>query len=200
MGNTVYTLQDPFNGHPNLKPFKDYLAKISYDMPSTLSYKEAKKLFEATFNSNRIIYNDDKYNIDDFYLGTLDLCTGFYNDKLSYSDIHRINEQINIPSELLLSKSYNGLGMFFGEKKEIDGKLYFRDYTVFHTIYMQKLDGLYSIHDYQIYNPNETELKECNSIARINRPLREEFDCRGIEYEDEISIPKVLKLQVKNRI
>ncbi len=172
----------------NLYKLSDVLPKFGYNIPKELSCLKASYLFNCLFKEKKKFpYNYDKFNINDFYFGNLDLCCG-------YNDINavRSHAELNVPSQIILFKKelYNGSG--YSKRINIGNDTFEADYCSFSSIYL-KLDdeNYYNIDNYKIYNIDKCE-PFCDKVI-LKRALKDELPYN--ELGEFVTIGKVLKKQ-----
>lgn len=186
----------------NLIHLQYLLPKISYDIPTELSNIEALILFKNLFKTNfsKIAYNNEKYSIDEFYVG---------NFNLPYK-IHKNNsfEYFNLAEKQILYKSDSKLISFFGQYGKnylISDKPDIFDYISSCCVfYRNNNDSLYNINSFQYCN-NGTLKKEHlyynesgESYYDYIIPFSEYLEENKLLYnKKEITIPKVLKFYRK---
>ena len=186
-GNTYET-----NGNEsfcsNLYKLSDIVPKFGYNLPKELSSLKVSYLFKCLFNKKKNFpYDNTKFDINDFYLGGLDLCCG-YND--SNRGIPHV--ELNVPTQIIMFNQdiYKASG--YGRKTISDNNEFVADYCVFDSIYL-KLDeeNYYNINNFKIYNIDKYEpfsdKVTLKSLLKLEKPY--------YELDDKVSIPKVLKKQ-----
>ena len=186
-GNTYET-----NGNESfcsdLYKLSDIVPKFGYNLPKELSSLKVSYLFKCLFNKKKNFpYDNTKFDINDFYLGGLDLCCG-YND--SNRGIPHV--ELNVPTQIIMFNQgiYKASG--YGRKTISDNNEFVADYCEFDSIYL-KLDeeNYYNINNYKIYNIDKYEpfsdKVTLKSLLKLEKPY--------YELDDRVSIPKVLKKQ-----
>ena len=204
-GNT-YPLQGN-NFCKNLVPISSLLPKINYTPQNDLTDAQVLKLFKHLFTTNysKIAYNDDKYNINEFYVGNLNLVESLRNND-TYSGI---KEYYNLPEKEILYKSDSKLISFSGKYKKdtlTNDEPDFYDYVTMKCVFKTfENNSMYNIHNFQIYKNGILEKKhmlsvdDCMSYYDYMIPFSQYLEENKILYkEKEISIPKVLTLYKKN--
>lgn len=177
----------------HLTPFVNCLPKINYIMPPELSLKEELKLFNILFKKdNKRIYTKDTLNINNIYLGNLDLCWGYTHDIEEDSKFYYINS----PQTFILDSQK---GLFNGcllSKIDIDSQIEY-EYAKYNCLFL-KLDNdkYYNLNDFCVYISNNID--KYGTSFEIKRSLPEKLDEYELNYKEmDITIPKILKLQQK---
>jgi hypothetical protein len=186
-GNT-YEVNSNESFCSDLYKISDVLPKFGYNLPKELSSLKASYLFKCLFDKKkRFPYNNDKFNLNDFYLGGLDLCCG-YNDKNGIIS----HVELNVPTQIIMFNQgiYKASG--YGRKTISDNNEFVADYCVFDSIYL-KLDdeNYYNINNFKIYNIDKYE--PFSDKVTLTSLLK--FDNYYGELPIEVSIPKILKKQ-----
>jgi len=178
-----------------LVPLITCLPKYSFDIKDKISIYEARKLFKNLFSSKRkCLYNHDKYDIDDFYTGYIDICTSYEISDPNKYDKETFDYDIFRQLTILGNGLYNESG-YYTENK-VDSKTIEAIYSTFKVIFL-KIDQehLYNINDYTIYRNDEMKESLFASDLEIKKPLRKAFEYNGIDYQEKMSIPEILQLQ-----
>lgn len=172
-----------------------YLPKISFSNKNKLTIREILSVFNTLFQSNvplNEIYNNQKYKLTDFYLGTLVLPTEFIS--LDNPKDHRyLNQPLNyilekstksrkISSKSITSATENPLSLPLGR--------YIHTYYKCLFLKLPNNQGYYNINNFQIYTK---EIKSNLSVQE--RPVGESY------CEDLISITEMIdKSQLGNKV
>lgn len=176
----------------NLIKLPVMLPKIGYNIPEKLTFKETLLIFENLFEptiSLEKMYNNDKYKINDLYIGNLVLYTEFLS--LGQS---RDKKEINLPIRYILEKNSKLIGISSNSIKEADsinknlpiGKY---KYTHFKCLFLKLPNGLYNINDFQIYTKGISKI-----TSQKNRPIGESY------YEKLVPLAKELDKSPGNKI
>ena len=194
-----------------LVPLTELLPKVDFNAPKELTENEAKRYFDILFNSNLFdkvarLYSPVKHNINEFYVGTLNLYDGYLPDNKSMN----MYQFSNLPQKYMLYRSGAKLGCiygYYGESKDEYGNIYDNHSTFdFECLFMNTDNGLYSIHNHQIYNNGTMDNEHLidiplgeNHYERI-KSFEEYLDMKKIKhYPKEITVPKSLKLYRKGK-
>ena len=183
---------DRYDFCENLVPFKEILPKYAYNIPSELSLREAEYLFDSIYNKKNIAFTKEPFNLNDFYYGTLDLCS-------SITEENTRKKLCNLENYLRLCKlglfTHSGYGL-----REINEQIEVRvyDYSIFKSIFYKVGESkFYNIYDFNTYDKDVT-LKYPMAKISIQNSLNEELEENDINYKkEEITMPKVLKLTKK---
>ena len=194
----------------NLVPLLELLPKVDFNKPTTISTKEAIKFFDILFKKSRFnradkLYNQIEHSTQDFYVGNLNLYKGFLPDnkrenRYQYSDLSQ--KYVLYRSNAILGGMYQRTG----ENKDDYGLVYdSHDSADFTCLFLIQPNGLYNVHNYQIYNLGNLKKEHFD-----NKEFIGESDCDCLisfqQYLDEgkivnasqsITIPKALKLYRK---
>lgn len=166
-GNTYHLKGE--NYCSDLVPLTICIPEIASKVDNKISCSKARSIFDILFkDKNKTLYNNkDKYLLECFYYGNLELYTG--NDK----------EDANIAQRLMLSaKGIYPCGGYITKDDE--------SYSSYNVIVL-------SLEDDKIFNINENNAT--NSKIRLSSSLVDEEFYTSRIHEDKITIPKVLKLQ-----
>lgn len=205
-GNT-YTLNGN-NFCKNLVPISSLLPKVSYNTQKELTISQALKLFKYLFTTNysKTAYNNDKYNINEFYIGNLNLVESL-RKKDAYSNIKKY---YNLPEQKILYKSDAKIVSYSGSYKKdtlTNDEPDFYDYVTMECVFKTlENNSMYNIHNFQIYengiSKKEHMLTVDDGVSYYDymMPFSQYLDENKIIYkEKEISIPKVLKIYRKTK-
>ena len=162
---------------------KDLLPKLGYQIPNKISVEYFHRLFDCLFKGTKQFrYNHELYKLDDFYIGSFDLCIGEYV----------YNRQPILPNlyyYYMLTRQ--GLNTLEGHKEVIGNRKEIYEYNKFKSIF-------YKLSEDTFYNVNNNKfylLDDLNEI-KIETSLRNVLEENNIKYNRKtISVPKVLKLQ-----
>ena len=171
----------------DLVKLKDVVPKFGYNLPNQISNHRAKTIFNSLFKKFNInMFNNDKFNINDFYLGGLDLCDG--------STIQRVHRDFAIPTQIIMYKQNLYCQGGYSKREYLDDKEIETDYAMFNSIYL-KLDdeNYYNINNFKIYNIDS--FKAFDDKVKIEKPLKKELGYTDLE--DRVTLSKVLKKQKK---
>ena len=180
----TYNEEDEKDHIENLIMLKDILPKIGFVVPDKISVEYCWFVFNSLFkNKKKFNYNHQRYNLNDFYIGTIELCTR--------SDMENGKSLlINLPESLMLES--RGLSTLKGYI--IDYKNVKYHYNLFKSIFYKKDNTLYDLYG------NYTYSSSCRDIpmnrVTLEEPFREKLEKNNIKYNRKtISVPKVLRLQ-----
>ena len=138
----------------------------------------------------RPIKKKKKFDLDNFYYGFLDLCTGYQEE-----DEPDTSKSINILEKKIMYRQPElSLQSGYGEYVKKDGIDYIADYLEFRTVYLKIDDAnYYNINNYRIYNIDCME-PFCDKVS-LDVPLRfkKEFET----LPDLVTIPMILQKQKK---
>ena len=171
----------------DLVKLKDVVPKFGYNLPDRISYLKAVLIFNSLFKKFNIrMFNNDKFNINDFYIGGLDLCEG--------RTINRVHKDLAIPTQIIMNKQILYCQAGYSLSNHINGEEIETDYSSFNSIYL-KLDdeNYYNINNFKIYNIDSFNLYD--DKVTIDKPLKKEE--RYMDLSDKVTITKVLKKQRK---
>ena len=171
----------------DLIKLKDIVPKFGYNLPNQISNYKAKSIFNGLFKNFKInMFNNDKFNLNDFYIGSLDLCEG--------STIQRVHKDLSIPTQIIMFKQELYTQAGYSRYEKINDEIVEAHYAKFKSIYL-KLDdeNYYNINNFKIYNIDS--FKAFDDKVSINKPLKKELGYTNLE--DEVTITKVLKKQKK---
>lgn len=184
-------------------PISSLLPKISYNLQKELTISQVLKLFKYLFKTNysKIAYNADKYNINEFYVGNLNLVeslrkNGSHNDIKTY---------FNLPEQKILYKSDAKIISYSGSYKKdtlTSDDPDFYDYVTMECVFKTlENNSMYNIHNFQIYENGILEKRHMLTVDDgmsyydYMIPFNQYLEENEILYkEKEISIPKVLTL------
>ena len=173
-GNTYHLKGE--NYCSDLVPLTICIPEIASIVDNKISCSKARSIFDILFkDKNKTLYNNkDKYLLERFYYGNLELYTG--NGK----------EDANIAQRLMLSAK--GIYSWGGYTTKDD-----KSYSFYNVIVLLlENDKIFNINENKMYDSNVT-----NSKIILASPLvlvDEKFYSSRI-HEDKITIPKLLKLQ-----
>ena len=171
-GNTYHLNGD--NYCSDLVPLTSCIPEIASKVDDKISCSKAKCIFDILFkDKKKTLYNNkDKYLLNCFYHGNLELYTG--DDK----------GDANIAQRLMLyAKGIYSWGGYITEDDE--------SYSLFDIIFLSLGDDkVFNINENRMYDSNTT-----NSKIKLSSSLADEEFYTSRIYEDKVSIPKVLKLQ-----
>ena len=178
----------------NLTRLINCLPKFCCNISNEISFKEAIKIFNILFKKPiKKIYTKETINVNDIYLGSLDLCWGLDVNKERESRFYFVN----IPEHKTLSSQKEIYGGYGYTNRTIlnDDKIIEYDYSGYSCLYLLYENGkCYNLNDFQIYNLNENN--KYNNKVEIKKTLLESLDENNINVkEKELTIPKILKLQ-----
>lgn len=173
----------------NMERLNNFLPEIDYDEHSKMSVRDALKLFDALFkNNHKLKYNNTQFDREDFFTGTIDLCTGYENkyknEKVFFSPILKYLLMANKNNGLLYQEKMNGINY---------------QYIKFNTVFLQKNSSFYSINTnrfYQFSKDNEI-IVPTNPVIEVHDTLDNVLNRYNINGSNNPTIPKVLKLQRK---
>ena len=171
-----------------LYKLEDVVPKYGYKLPKEISNHYARCLFNFLFKKiDYSLYNNDKFNLYDFYLGGIELCTG-YSESKYFSD----HVELNIPRQMTMFRQEVHQKGGYGKNIVIDDKIIIVDYAMFSSIYL-KLDdeNYYNLNNYQIYNIDKYE--NFSDRVSIKSMLKDDEAYRGLD--NMVTIPKILKKQ-----
>lgn len=171
-GNTYHLKGD--NYCSDLVPLITCIPEIASKVDNKISCSKARSIFNILFkDKNKTLYNNkDKYLLECFYYGNLELYTG--NDK----------EDANIAQRLMLSAK--GIYSWGGYTTKDD-----KSYSFYDVIVLSLEDGkIFNLNENKMYDSNAT-----NSKIRLSSSLVDEEFYTSRIHEDKNTIPKVLKLQ-----
>ena len=177
----------------NLVSFKNYLPKYSFNISKKLTLEEVLYLFNLLFtkrtrNKLTCVYNDsDKYDIDDFFVGNINLYCGFTRS--------RIKTYANLQEKYLLSRNGARLLEKIQETKtDIVTETY--DYEIYKSLLMKTKEGMYNIYNFQIYNENINKNKLGESYLNSIIPLKDVININESKTR-KLSIPQVIRINKK---
>lgn len=216
--NKCYKQKDDKQNHDdfyaNLMPLSTLLPKVDYNIPNEITKNGAMELFDLLFRKKLFesvgsLYYKSNHNINDFYVGTFNLCAGFLpnNDERNYRF-----QYTNVAEKAILQK--NGIDPYQMNAKIIacikDGYPNFENcHTIssYKCLFLKKYKGMYNIHSYQICRKGIMGImKDSDHDCEANyyenmKPLREVIAENDIYYNnDEITIPKAMVLFKKMNI
>lgn len=171
-GNTYHLKGE--NYCSDLVPLTICIPEIASKVDNKISCSKARSIFDILFkDKNKTLYNNkDKYLLECFYYGNLELYTG--NNK----------EDANIAQRLMLSAK--GIYSWGGYTTKDD-----KSYSFYDVIVLSLEDGkIFNINENKMYDSNAT-----NSRIRLSSSLVDKEFYTSRIHEDKITIPKVLKLQ-----
>ena len=196
--NSIYYSHNK-NFCEDLIPMSQLLPKLGYSKPINLTFEDALNLFNKLFKKNHDFkYDNSVFDINDFYLATLNYC---YADRLNiksnvkHSKIHYNSDYSNyvLPSNYAKVQDH----MIWKDK-------YFDYYyNVYKCLFLDLHHGgeMYNLNDYKVYShvDVQSETKLCgNSFYHSPVALSEEIHNNSKEYNNNtISISNALKLQKK---
>jgi len=181
----IYSLEDR-DYCSNLVPLIDVVPKIDFDLNSSISEDEAKKIFSGVFKKNN--FNFKKlHDIKDFYCGRLKICMG-YTKNDNYHDLNVLRRVALNSNPILFDKS-KGSSILI-DNEEID-------YIEYQPIFLKISKKIfYNINDFQNYTL-VTDNDLLSNHLEIETPLSVYLKSKGIKYPKKVTISKVLKLQKK---
>lgn len=206
-GNEFICLHDGniYSPMPNtLYNLSSLLPKYSYNIPTKITIKTALSLFNILFNKSlslEKIYNNDKYNIEDFFIGTLALYTGFIpkDKKNEPQDVNLAIKYIlsnNSHNICLTSKSTNG--NLLNDQIVVPGR---HQHKYYKSLFLKVPDGMYSVNGFITLNKSlsgnifEKTPTIAESYYKQLIPITEKIKIPS----KKISIPKVLeKIKIIN--
>ena len=175
----------------NLIALKNALPKLGFYIGNEITFNYALCLFNKLVN-HKLHYNNTKYDLNKFYNGRIELAV----DRIGYKNYYPYDKEYqprNILESLLLENNF-----ISGSYVEIDkDDNYEYHIDIYKSVFYLFGDGgLYSLNTNKVYRDSE---KNCGDHKiHILNSLKDEFLKQGILYKkDNISIPKVLKLQNK---
>ncbi len=168
----------------HLVPLSSCIPSISSRVDDKISFIGAKQIFKVLFKSeDKSLYNkSNRYFLDNFYLGRLDLYTG------------KLTEDENIAQQLMLNSK--GIFPYGGCSRLKEGTEEEKNYGFYKVVVLLPRDSrMYNLNDNRVYD-EELFNEEGSSIILSNSLADEEFFTDRIS-RDEVTIPEVLKLQRK---
>lgn len=181
----------------NLVPFKNYLPKYSFDISNKFPLEEVLYLFNLLFtkktrNKLAYVYNEnDKYNMDDFFVGDINLYCGFTRS--------RIKIYSNLPEKYLLLRNGAKLKEKI-KKEETDIVIKTHNYEIYKSLFMKTSEGMYNINNFQIYKPNDFENINQNFLGESYLdgiiPLKEVISINESKIK-KLSIPQAIRINKK---
>ncbi|HHT37904.1 MAG TPA: hypothetical protein GXZ95_00630 [Mollicutes bacterium] len=196
----------------NLVSLSELLPKVDFIKPTSISIKEAINLFDYLFKkkkSNKIdeLCDKTKYQIQDFYVGNLNLYEGFSLEM--ENEYKKSYQHANLPQKYILFNSDANIGEMYGikgEEKTDHGSIYgVHDFVVFKSLFLKQPHGLYNLHNYQVYNQGILTKEHFNNKEKVDEshydmmiPFQEYLENGSVEVEsDLITISEALKLYKK---
>lgn len=158
----------------NLIPLNNLLPKVNSKLEPNISIDKALELFNILFKSTEeesSLYNDNKHNTQDYYIGDLLL-----EEIIITSNGYKY---LNLPYHTILNKLNLSINSY--ETEQQINKTY-------RCLFLKQDNNLYNINNYQFYNPNENNLEIITSFKEYLLESNIKISC------DSISIPKSLKL------
>lgn len=190
----------------NLIEFKVLLPKISYYIQEEITILDSLIIFDKIFNkqiSLEQIYNNDKYDIKDYYIGTFLIYTGllYKNKNIIPNSIYDYFKYILSKNSRIICSSNNTCKIKLNNNEEITGRCQYNHYE---CLFLKTETGLYNINNFQtipfknvtdnIYTNRTINNNYCNNI----KPLTQEY---SINLNDKISIRKALiKIKQHNQL
>lgn len=158
----------------NLIPLNNLLPQINSKIPTTISIQKALQLFNILFKENQEeiqLYNDNKENISNFYIGEITLDETIISDN-GYK-YPRLKEQLILKKQSLLTRSTEEYNIIK---------------NTYRCLFLKQELNYYNINNNQFYNP-------CEHIFNSLISLQEELNSLNIHYSHQtLSIPKALYL------
>lgn len=196
-----YTV-DSTDFYDNLIPLSALLPKIDFNIQEYITFDEAIILFNNIFNNNICHMGKIEFDINDFYVGILNLYTSsprIENNKKIY---------YNLSQRKMLYKNGGTFYGFFGRSDCNENNNYLigtHGYDMIRSIFFKISNNeLYNLHNFQIYNQGVlennrfTEIRNGESFYDYMYKLDEYISQNNIEYSsNKITIPKVLSLYKK---
>lgn len=188
----------------NLISLTSLLPQIDFNIPCNLTVPMALSLFDQLFakdaKKNLITrFNNSIFDTQKFYVGNLNLCTGFSDNKSKTK-----YQYYNLARRYILYKSTAHLGSMFGIDAYLDDDLGTYHYDSFKCLFLKlSHNQLYNINNFQMYSneiidnldPKSDLIGE--SYIEWLTPFNEVLDNNGIRVPGKITIPKALKLYKK---
>ena len=137
-------------------------------MRNELSLREARHLFNLIFKKNSIIYNNEKFNIDNFYFGTFDLCDEITQERRTF--LCNLDRYFKIRNNGLSTQS--GYGM--REELSNDFEKEYSYITFYSAFYKLNENKFYNIHDFNIYDKDILDKYPSYKIE-IRKPFKEKL-------------------------
>ena len=170
----------------NLVPLKQMLPKIAFDIPNELSFKEALNLFNLIYKKNKYFYKTESFDINNFYVGNVHLCTFVENNSNKVF--------CNLEKYLRLCKLGLNTHSGYSKTQEISSLELECDFSIFQSVFYKLNDKeYYNINDYSIYQlDNDLDFKYSIEIKDLFKEWLKE---KNKNYDkDKINISKVLKI------
>lgn len=171
----------------NLIPLYNLLPKINFNIPNEISIKEATKLFAFLFKKKNKALNNVKYHVDDFYVGDFILHEGY----LPKNDKNNRYKYDSLALEyILMNNGANVAGMFGKE----DSQYNLHNFTQYKCLFFNHPLGIYNLNSYSFCEvaSESTRFKSyCENLEPLKKILKE----KNIYISNQITIPKILKLQ-----
>ena len=178
----------------NLERLVNVLPKIDVLYKDNLSYHNVLKLFKYLFKyDSHKIYSEAKteFRIEDFYLGTTSLCTGYY--KIDTNPFKSKNYLLNLPQYLMYLNN-NYLSLESGCSKFNNNLEYI--YSDFNSLFIKTpKKKVYNLNDNCFYDL--TDENRFATKVKLGDYLLDELEEKEIVYPSHLTIPKALKLQKK---
>ena len=187
-GNT-YSTNDQKSHCTELRSLTSCLPKFAFYIHDKISVHQALEYSKMLLKDyKRPIYNKEKFDLNKFYYGFLDLCTSYEEE-----DEPDTRKSINILEKRIMYKRPElSLQCGYGECVKIDGIDYVADYIEFRTVYLKIDDtNYYNINNYHIYNIDCME-PFCDKVC-LDVPLR--FKTPFESLPDLVTIPMILQKQ-----
>lgn len=169
------------------------LPKYSYHIKDKISIRKSLGLYNDLFHkgeSLECLYNDDKYDANDFYVGTLVL----YNEFIpGNKEIDK--RYFNMPFKYILSKNSSYICSSNKGGNIVDGVNGLGVYNHYRSVFLNINGIMYSINGFmkldKYYFENESLGKDMigESYCKQLVPISDKLDIKA----DSISIPKVLR-------
>lgn len=171
----------------NLIPLSNLLPKINFNIPNEISIKEATSLFDFLFKKKNKTLSDVKYDVDNFYVGDFILHEGYLpkNDKNNRYKYDSLTLKY-----ILINSGADTIGMFGKEDSEYN----LHDFTQYKCLFFNHPLGIYNFNSYSFCNI-VSESKEFTSYCENLESLRKISNEKNIYIPNQITIPKILKLQ-----
>ncbi len=164
-----------------IMPLRDIIPKLSFHIKSNLSSKQVLNIFDLIFkNQKKIKYTNEKYNINNFYIGNLDICKSILDNNKKW-------KAISIP-QVLLSDNNSLKKYTYYKGLEIPDKCFNFYETMFYKIGDNRF---YNLDNYQTYT-KDISTDKSNSFCSCLTPIKEE-----INKKNNITINEALKIEKK---
>lgn len=188
----------------NLVPLATLLPQVDFNIPHSLTVSKALLVFDelmAKGTQQKLItkFHNSFHDIQDFYVGNLNLCSGFSADKSGIK-----YKYYNLPRRYILYKSSARLGSMFGVDASLEGVLGTYHYDSFKCLFLKTSNTqLYNINSFQMCSNEiitslsfERDLIGENYLEWLT-PFPEVLANNSIKIPKQTTISKALKLYKK---